>query len=131
MTTVTHGTFRSSHWDEQRPTEELPIARASVRNDFTGVITASGSCGYTLVYRDDKSGEFSGYQHFTGTVEGRSGSFVVSERGTFDVRGAVRSSFAVVAGSGTGELTGLAGQGGYTAEPGAQAVSYDFTPVWG
>ncbi|MFI9723526.1 DUF3224 domain-containing protein [Streptomyces sp. NPDC052396] len=130
MTASAHGTFRYSHWDEQRQAEDLPIARASVRNDFTGVITATGICGYTLVYRDDKSGEFSGYQHFTGTVDGRSGSFVLSEHGTFDVQGTVRSSFVVVAGSGTGALTGLAGHGGYVAGPGVQAIAYDFTPEW-
>ncbi|GAA0437221.1 DUF3224 domain-containing protein [Streptomyces luteireticuli] len=132
MTTTTHttGTFTSDGWDEEelsRTGDGTRLARTAVRNTYTGVIEAVGThCAYTIVYRPDGTGSFTGHQQFDGTVGGRRGSFVVHESGTFDERGTVHCAFEVLPGSGGGELAGLAGSGSYTAEHGVKAVPYRF-----
>lgn len=62
----------------------------------------------------------------SGSLDGREGTFVVEERGSFGTDGTVYCSFEVVPGSGTGELTGLRGTGSFTAEHGAPSVPYTF-----
>ncbi|MBH1937037.1 DUF3224 domain-containing protein [Streptomyces sp. AV19] len=128
--TATTGTFTFDGWDEEelaRTPDGTRLARAAVRNTYTGAIEAAGThCAYTIVYHPDGTGSFTGHQQFDGSVGGRRGSFVVRESGTFDERGAVRCSFEVVAGSGGGELAGLTGGGEFTAEHGVKAVPYRF-----
>ncbi|WP_171163011.1 DUF3224 domain-containing protein [Streptomyces sp. I05A-00742] len=135
MTTHSDSSFTSADWEEHelgRTEGGARLARATVRNTYTGVIEAAGTdCAYTVVYAPDETGVFSGYQRFEGTVGGRKGGFVLRESGTFDERGTVHCSFEVVAGSGSGELTGLTGSGGYTAEHGLKAVPYRFDHVVG
>ncbi|KNB52195.1 DUF3224 domain-containing protein [Streptomyces caatingaensis] len=128
-TTVT-GTFTYDGWDEEelsRTADGTRLARASVRNTFTGAVEAAGThCAYTIVYRPDGTGTFTGHQQFEGAVGGRRGSFVVRESGTFDERGTVQGSFEVMEGSGGGALAGLTGSGTFTAEHGVEAVPYRF-----
>jgi hypothetical protein len=103
------------------------LAHASVRNTFTGGIEAAGThCEYTIVYVTAKTGSFSGMELLTGRVEGREGSFAVEERGFFGEDGTVHCTFEVVPGSGSGQLTGLKGKGGFTARHGETAVAYHF-----
>lgn len=132
-THTTTGTFTFDGWDEEelaRTGDGTRLARAAVRNTYTGVIEAAGThCAYTIVYRPDGTGSFTGHQQFDGSVGGRRGSFVVRESGTFDERGTVRCSFEVLAGSGGGGLADLAGSGSYTAEHGVKAVPYRFEPT--
>ncbi|WP_374701158.1 DUF3224 domain-containing protein [Streptomyces sp. TP-A0874] len=63
---------------------------------------------------------------FTGRLDGREGAFAVEERGSFDEESTVHCAFEVVAGSGTGELTGLRGTGRFTARHGETPVAYTF-----
>ncbi|MBC2874138.1 MULTISPECIES: DUF3224 domain-containing protein [Streptomyces] len=130
MTAHTDSTFTFLDWDEHelgRTEGGTRLARATVRNTYTGAIEAAGThCAYTIAYAPDGTGTFSGYQLFEGAVAGRKGGFAVREEGTFDERGTVRCSFEVVPGSGSGELAGLTGRGSYTAEHGVKAVPYRF-----
>ncbi|MGK5637984.1 DUF3224 domain-containing protein [Streptomyces sp. URMC 126] len=130
MTTHTGSTFTFLAWDEHelgRTDGGTRLARATVRNTYTGVIEAADTrCAYTIAYAPNGTGTFSGYQLFDGSVAGRKGGFAVRETGTFDERGTVRCSFEVVPGSGSDELTGLTGAGSYTAEHGLKAVPYRF-----
>ncbi|MFF6876765.1 DUF3224 domain-containing protein [Streptomyces sp. NPDC012474] len=130
-TRTTTGHFTSADWQERAigPGEDATprLAHASVRNAFTGGIEAAGTiCEYTIVYVTAKTGSFSGMELVTGRVEGREGSFAVEERGFFDEEGTVHCTFEVVPGSGSGELTGLAGKGDFTARHGETAVAYRF-----
>lgn len=129
--TRTTGHFTFADWKE-RPvgpdTTGPRIAHASVTNSFTGGIEAAGTlCEYSIVHLPDKSGAFAGVELLTGRLDGREGAFALEERGTFDADGTVRCVFEVVAGSGTGELTGLRGSGRFTARHGEEAVAYEFT----
>ncbi|WP_354639474.1 DUF3224 domain-containing protein [Kitasatospora camelliae] len=125
---TTTGTFRYADWKEESvsPEETLPrLSRASVVNSFSGGITAPGTaCVYATTYVTAKTGGFVGLELLTGTVDGRSGSFVLEQRGHFGEDGVVHCTFEVLAGSATGDLAGLTGSGGFTAVPGEPEVPY-------
>ncbi|PPS68122.1 MULTISPECIES: DUF3224 domain-containing protein [Streptomyces] len=130
-TRTTTGHFTFADWQERviGPGEDANprLAHASVRNTFTGGIEAAGTtCEYAIVYVTEKTGSFSGMELLTGRVDGREGSFAVEERGWFGEDGTVHCTFEVVPGSGSGELTGLTGKGGFTARHGEKAVAYRF-----
>ena len=63
---------------------------------------------------------FVGLQKVNGAVAGRKGSFVLQAQGTFE-GGTAKAEWFVVPGSGTGELAGLKGRGGYTSGSGGSA----------
>jgi hypothetical protein len=128
---TTTGHFTFADWQERviGPGEDANprLAHASVRNTFTGGIEAAGThCEYAIVYVTAKTGSFSGMELLTGGVDGREGSFAVEERGFFDDDGTVHCTFEVVPGSGSGQLSGLKGRGGFTARHGETAVPYHF-----
>jgi hypothetical protein len=54
-------------------------------------------------------------------IEGRRGSFLLQDAGTLEGN-TVRGDWFVVPGSGTGELTGLRGEGAFQAELGQPAA---------
>ncbi|MFE6158233.1 DUF3224 domain-containing protein [Streptomyces sp. NPDC056486] len=127
------GTFTFSHWDEKPVAGGADgggarIAHAAVTNDFTGVIEATGtSCEYTLAYSDETTGAFVGYEFIEGTVEGRTGSFVLEQRGSFGADGTITCALTVLPGTGAGELAGLGGTGAFAARHGDSSVPYTFT----
>ena len=58
-----------------------------------------------------------------GSLGGRSGSFVLQHAGSFEA-GTVKATWSVVPRSGTGELTGIMGNGGFQS---GHAEQYDIT----
>ncbi|MET7765894.1 DUF3224 domain-containing protein [Streptomyces sp. NPDC005393] len=131
MTThTTTGSFTFAHWEETtvgQAGDGPKLAHATVTNTFSGAIEAADtSCEYAITYVTAKTGVCCGYELLTGTLDGRTGSFVVEQHGTFGEDGTVRCSFEVVPGSGTGELAGLTGSGTFVAVPGEQTVPYTF-----
>ncbi|MGW1890071.1 DUF3224 domain-containing protein [Streptomyces sp. NPDC002004] len=130
MPVRTTGRISYANWEESvigsdgvRP----KLARASVTNTFSGGIEAAATtCEYTIVYGTEKTGAFAGMERLAGTLDGRDGSFVVEERGTFEEDGSVQCSFEVVPGTATGELTGLRGTGIFTYRPGESPFPYTF-----
>ncbi|MDT0343861.1 DUF3224 domain-containing protein [Streptomyces litchfieldiae] len=133
MTTRTTGSFTFADWQESvvAGDEGGPrLAHAVVTNAFTGGIEAQGTrCVYAISYADDATGVFTGYETCTGTVDGRQGSFVLREWGTFDKEG-THCSFEVLPGSGTDGLAGLRGTGGFTAVHGTKSIPYAFDVEW-
>ncbi|MER5728407.1 DUF3224 domain-containing protein [Streptomyces sp. NPDC002138] len=130
MRVQTTGHFTAADWKE-RPLgaggAHPKLARASVVNTFTGGIEAADTtCDYTITYVSAMTGTFAGMEVLRGSLDGREGGFAVEERGSFDPDGTVHCTFEVVPGSGTGELTGLRGSGGFTARQGEPSVAYTF-----
>ena len=76
-----------------------------------------------MVY-DQADATYTGYERFTGSLGGRAGSFVLRLDGGFE-KGVARTSWTVVEGTGTGDLTGLTGEGGYVARQGEPEVAYE------
>jgi hypothetical protein len=130
VSTTPCGTFTTSSWDEKRPEQSGPsVSHARVTNAYEGLIEGSSAAHYVLYYSGEGpgwgSGHYHGYEQVTGTVDGRRGSFVLEHTGSFDGT-TVRTSWTVVAGSGTDELRGLRGQGGFEASEGTSAMPYTF-----
>jgi hypothetical protein len=104
------------------------LIRIAVSESFTGDITATGHAAMLQVLAADGSASFVAVERITGTLARRTGSFVLQDRGTLDVNGAVSGEWFVEPGSGTGELAGLCGSGGFTAAVGQHATAWlDYT----
>ena len=113
MKNVAESRFTLKSWDEKPFSEgqDLPkLTRAAVTRTFSGDIRGEGHVEYLMMYRGDGSATFVGLERFVGHVAGKAGSFVLQRIGTFE-NGMAKESYVVVAGSGTGELRGLRGEG--------------------
>ena len=114
------GTFAVTSWDEATY-EELEsggkLTKARVAFGFSGDLEGQGDWDALMCYRDDGTAAFTGFQRTTGKVGGRQGSFVLRADGTFE-GGVARSTWQVVDGSGSGELSGLRGTGEAVADGG-------------
>lgn len=142
MSTQATGTFDMKTWDErtlngekwdwnawgQNPT--LTLTRASVTNTFEGDVLGDGTAEYLMTYRPDGACSYIGYERIDGRVGDRSGSFVIRHIGLFE-NGGLEAEWSVVPGSGTGELRGLKGEGGFVwngehGVPTAFTLDYSF-----
>ena len=124
-------TFEVKAWDE-KPYDEIDegpkLTRASVTKSFSGDIEGEGTVEYLMIHRDDGSASFVGLERVVGRVGDRSGSFVLQHTGTFE-GGTAKTTWFVVPGSGTGDLRGLRGEGGFAsahAERYSITLDYDF-----
>ncbi len=120
------GTFTIKGWDEQpyAEAEGAPrLTHARVTTTYSGELDGEGTSGLLMVY-DQADATYAGYERFTGSLGGRSGSFVLRLDGGFQ-DGAARTSWTVVEGSATGDLAGLQGAGGYLAKQGDPEVAYE------
>jgi hypothetical protein len=63
-----------------------------------------------MIYRPDGTAAFVGLERIVGSIAGKAGTFVLQRTGVFE-NGVAKETYFVVAGSGTGELQGLRGEG--------------------
>ena len=132
MSTRASASFDIKRWDET-PYGEIDgspkLTRSSVTNAYRGDIEGEGTVELLMMYRDDTSASYVGLERVVGRIGDRSGSFVLRHTGTFEGDTA-RTTWQVVPGSGTGELHGLRGEGGFSASEGRHVPSvtldYDF-----
>lgn len=118
-------------WDETVRLErngetKVTVARVTT-GSFTGDIAGDGIWEALLAYppSTEDSAIFVGYMQVTARLGGRPGTFTLREEGTWE-QGALRASWVVVPGSGTGDLKGLRGTGKYhLAADGGRAASYE------
>jgi hypothetical protein len=101
-------------------TVDPKIVEVHVVEEFTGDLVGIGTARFLQVLRGDGSASFVGVERFVGSLGGRSGSFVLQDAGTVQA-GTVCGSWFVVPGSGTDELVGLRGEGGFEAALGEHA----------
>jgi hypothetical protein len=102
------------------------LVEIGVTEAFHGDIEGQGVVRFLQASRPDGSASFCGIERVTGSVGGRGGTFLLQDVGT--VEGSVVSGmWFVIPGSGTGDLTGLRGEGGFTARLGQEAdVTLDY-----
>ena len=81
---------------------------------LTAGTDVKGSAGYVAMER------------FTGTLNGRKGSFVLQHTGTMN-RGALQLTITVVPDSGTAELVGLTGKMAIIIADGKQSYDFEYT----
>jgi len=114
----------------QPPAEDIAAARLgrqTLHKQFHGDLEAT-SLGEMIASMGDVQGS-AGYvamERVTGTLQGRSGSFVLQHSGTMN-RGAPQLSVSVVPDSGTGELVGLAGTMAIEIAQGRHSYHFDYT----
>lgn len=82
---------------------------------FAGDMTGESTVRAFQVRRDDGSATMVSMQRFSGKLGGREGSFVLQGSETVD-KGKIHATWFVVQRSGTGELTGLRGEGGFEGD---------------
>lgn len=113
MTKSANARFAITNWEEKPYSEgkDVPkLTRASVTKTFTGDIEGEGQLEYLMMYRSDGSARFVGFERVVGRLAGKAGSFVLERTGEFE-DGVAKETYAVVPGSGTGDLRGLRGEG--------------------
>lgn len=111
MSAVAKGTFTVDIKPVVEPNtfEGVALGRMSLDKRFEGDLIGTGK-GEMLSALTPLKGS-AGYvaiERITGTLHGRSGSFVLQHKGTMD-QGAQQLSITVVPGSGTGALAGITG----------------------
>ena len=120
MTTTTihaAGTFNATSWEE-KPYAELEgapkLTHAHVMNSYHGDIEGEGTSDSLMFYGDEGAATYFGFERVAGRLGGRPGSFVLEGAGTWK-DGVATTRWSVVPGSGTEELMGLRGEGGFAA----------------
>ena len=129
MSHVARGSFQVQLQAQGEPAtaDGVSLGRTSLDKTFEGdfvgtghgemlsaMTAVKGSAGYVAIER------------VTGRLHGRSGSFVLQHGGTMD-RGAQQLSIAIVPGSGTGELAGIAGVFHLRIDGGVHHYQLDYT----
>jgi uncharacterized protein DUF3224 len=101
----------------------LELSVIEKESELTGGIEGTAVVRYTAVTLGDGSRRFSGVLSVTGHIGGRGGSFVLEDQGTGSTQ-ETNGRWIVVPGSGTGELAGLTGDGGWHWEAGRKDEAY-------
>ena len=115
---ITVHVYQPVAYDE--PAEGPALTRIHVEEHFTGDISGEGVVEFLQAAAADGSASFVGIERITGTVGGRTGTFLLQDAGT--VQGSmVSGDWFVIPGSGTGQLAGLRGEGGFSANLGEGA----------
>jgi hypothetical protein len=107
------------------------IGRMSIDKEFHGDLKAA-SKGQMLAAATSVKGS-AGYvaiEQVTGSLHGRSGTFVLQHSGTM-TRGAPQQIVSVVPDSGTGELVGLTGTMTITIADGKHSYDFEYTLAGG
>ena len=112
------GWINVTHYDpkpyDPRPYDEangITLCEAHVVQEFTGGLVGTGSARFLMAQLPDGSAHFTGIERFTGTLDGRTGSFLLRNTGVLKDN-AVISEWLILPGSATEDLAGLNGTGG-------------------
>jgi len=105
--------------DEPSP---LKLTRVAAHGKMSGGLTGSAKTFYLIAYVTAEKGPYTGYTQFTGTLDGKSGSFTLADTGIFEPASAT-TRWEIVENSGTDELAGISGSGGFKASEG---MTFDF-----
>jgi Protein of unknown function (DUF3224) len=104
------------------------VSDIHVTETFSGDIEGDGVVHFVQAAGPDGSASFVGIERVRGSIDGKKGSFLLQDRGTV-VGKDVAGEWFVIPGSGTGDLRGLRGEGGFKAQLGQHAaiwLDYDF-----
>lgn len=93
------------------------LVEVQLTETFHGDIEGQATVRVIQAANKDGTMSFVGLQRVRGSIAGRAGSFLLQPSGTV-VGKDTRAKWFVVPGSGTGELKGLRGEGGFNAQLG-------------
>jgi hypothetical protein len=115
---ITVHKYEPSAYDESA--EGPALTRIHVEESFSGDITGDGVVEFLQAAGADGSASFVGIERVTGQIAGRQGTFLLQDAGTV-AGNIVSGDWFVIPGSGTGQLAGLRGEGGFRANLGEGA----------
>ena len=123
--TTATGTFEvlTGGEDAYREADGEPrLTHANGSQRFSGGIEGDGSIEWLMCYLPAGGARMVGHQRIDGSVDGLRGSFLIEAVGQHDGK-ASTATWRIIDGSGTGELAGIRGEGGFEA-PGGKIVTY-------
>jgi Protein of unknown function (DUF3224) len=128
VTSHASGTFDVKLTPQAAEDGDAGLGRMAIDKQFHGDLegTSKGfmlSSAATVV---KGSGGYVAMERITGTLKGRTGSFVLQHSGTM-TRGTPHLSVTVVPDSGTGQLEGLTGTMAIKIEQGKHSYDFDYT----
>lgn len=91
------------------------LMELNLNETFNGDLNGQSPVRALQLQRDDRSASLISMQRFSGTLAGRKGTFVLQGSEVVE-NGRIKATWFVVPGSGTGELSGLHGEGGFEGE---------------
>lgn len=97
------------------------LSEIRISETFAGDLDGESTVRALQMLRDDRSASLVGMQRFRGTLAGRKGTFVLQVSGVVE-HGKVSATWFVVPGSGTDELSGVRGDGGFEGAFGKGSV---------
>ena len=119
------GTYSVSQWEESPihpDVDGMRETRVSAEFLFAGEIVGTAHVEYLMFYTvfdeknmHDSQARYVGQLKIIGTAKGKSGSFALTDSGSFE-GGLARSEVEIITGSGTGELHSISGLGSYVAD---------------
>ena len=116
--------YEPTPYDESADGPQL--VEIHVRETFVGDIEGEGVVRFLQAVRADGSASFVGIERVDGKLGERQGTFLLQDAGTLE-GSTVSGEWFVIPGSGTEELAGLRGEGGFAAELGQHAsITLDY-----
>ncbi|WP_028045710.1 DUF3224 domain-containing protein [Cellulomonas sp. URHE0023] len=132
---ITEGTFTVSGFtgvpvEVPDPVQTaLGVGVATMEKRFEGAVEGRSTTLFTSAFDPARGiGTYVALESFDGSLDGRSGTFNFAHAAT--TSGSDRSGefFTIVAGSGTGELAGVAGHGALVVDPdGTHRMRFEYT----
>jgi hypothetical protein len=130
------GTYGVKKWEEnvyEQISSEMKMTKASVEYSMSGEINGKSVVEYLMFYKyynasdqHKSSAIYIGIMRFTGSVQGKEGSFAIEDHGTFE-NGEANSTLQIITGSGMGELKSIQGTGRYSANQDGAQIELDYT----
>lgn len=100
----------------------MKLTKASVEYKFSGDIEGTAFVEYLMFYTafdpedmHKSEAQYVGQMRIVGKLKGKSGSFALTDTGIFE-SGVAKSHIAIIAGSGTEELSNITGNGSYQGD---------------
>jgi hypothetical protein len=106
------------HGSEAHPVDQNAgpaLIDLRLNETFRGDMAGESSVRALEVRRDDHSASIVSMQRFQGKLGGREGTFVLQGSETVE-KGNIKANWFVIPGSGTGDLSGLRGEGGFEGD---------------
>ncbi len=105
--------FKITSWEEI-PFSETEgagkLTKASITRSFDGELNGESKLEYLMVYSNDGSAVYTGYERITGEISGRKGTFVLKHEGDFK-DGIADARCTIINDSGTDGLKEISGTG--------------------
>ncbi|GAA3430129.1 DUF3224 domain-containing protein [Streptosporangium nondiastaticum] len=121
------GTFSIDSWepDPYDEAEGAALSRVHIVKTFDGGLKGTSTTDIITGVVSEDSAAYAGFERFTGTLDGREGTFVLHHNATSHA-GESDLSWTVLPGSGTGGLAGLRGGGRIVNDGGAHSYHLDY-----